>query len=312
MAWKFLSQMFPGKELSLCRAAFKGKVAKAERLLMKGVDVNVVCRVEDHPFGEETTPLICAIKGEHLPMVELLVKYCVDINKVAYRGQCSPLHHAVGNVELLQLLIEKGSRVNAEDEDGETPLYIAVSYEDCESAQLLIERGARVNRANAEGQTPLHLASFEGDVHMVQLLINKGAQVNLSEGLSGKTPLHFAVSNESSACAQVLIDHGAKITSVDGEGQTPLHLAAFNKTIDCARLLLEKGADLHSVTHEGQTPLHYAAMIGSLAVAELLVNRGASINATDHEGHTPLYYALEGAEGRQVAEFLNSLRSIKS
>jgi len=56
----------------------------------------------------------------------------------------NPLHQAVknGDIKTVTLLIEKGADLNATDEDGKTPLALALADENIDIAQLLLERGA--------------------------------------------------------------------------------------------------------------------------------------------------------------------------
>ena len=56
--------------------------------------------------------------------------------------------------DMVKLLIKKGADVNAADNDGETPLFIAV-YRDKDIVELLIGKGADVNASNKYGETPL-------------------------------------------------------------------------------------------------------------------------------------------------------------
>lgn len=67
----------------------------------------------------------------HLPVINsdqfLLFQGRCDVNVKNNRNQ-SPLHLAViqGHVGMVQLLVSQGSDVNAEDEDGDTAMHIAL------------------------------------------------------------------------------------------------------------------------------------------------------------------------------------------
>jgi len=64
----------------------------------------------------------------------------------------------VGNVTLVQLLLDSGAHINAADDDGSTPLHEATYYNHPEIVMLLLERGADRNLVNRDGKTALMLA----------------------------------------------------------------------------------------------------------------------------------------------------------
>ncbi|UCC99109.1 MAG: ankyrin repeat domain-containing protein, partial [Phycisphaerales bacterium] len=57
-----------------------------------------------------------------------------------------------------------------------TPLHCAARYGHKEVAELLIAKGAGVNARNNEGQTPLDIAVEEGRPEIVELLRKHGAK----------------------------------------------------------------------------------------------------------------------------------------
>ena len=58
---------------------------------------------------------------------------------------------------IVQLLLEHGADVNAEDNNYSTPLHLATSLEP-EIVQLLLQHGADTNALDQSHRTPLHLA----------------------------------------------------------------------------------------------------------------------------------------------------------
>ena len=58
---------------------------------------------------------------------------------------------------IVQLLLEHGADVNAEDNHYSTPLHLATSS-DPEIVQLLLQHGADINALDQRHRTPLHLA----------------------------------------------------------------------------------------------------------------------------------------------------------
>lgn len=127
----------------------------------------------------------------------------------------TPLHAAIVNAcfDIAELLIAKGADVNAKDEYGETPLYIA-AHSDKDIAELLIAKGADVNARTKRGDTPLFSTALfvHKDKAIAELLIAKGADVN-AENKDGETPLYIAAREGHKEVANLLIAKGADVNA---------------------------------------------------------------------------------------------------
>ena len=77
-----------------------------------------------------------------------------------YRGMTPPLHlHNSDNTEIIKLLLQGNTIINARDHDGRTTLSRAVEVGKEPMVQLLLQHsGTRVNLQDKNGVTPLHLA----------------------------------------------------------------------------------------------------------------------------------------------------------
>ena len=82
-----------------------------------------------------------------------------------------------------------------------------------EMTELLLQRGARVEEQHFLGTTALHWASMRGPIELVELLIENGADVNRRGRkftAEGETPLQSAEGREQPEIAALLRRHGAK------------------------------------------------------------------------------------------------------
>ena len=86
----------------------------------------------------------------------------------------------------MNLLIDKGAKVNATYKYKWTPLHIAADNGHQETAELLLSNGALVNAKDRVGQTPLHKAA-DGEKELYDLLIANGANTKIFDVL-GSTP----------------------------------------------------------------------------------------------------------------------------
>lgn len=117
------------------------------------------------------TSLQLAVGHRHEPVARLLIKHGADIRK-AYperMARCTVLHlaSAYGLTSFVQLLLEKGAKLEARDMQGQTPLHYAVKadeyrsrwYGNIKTALCLLEKGARYNTRDRSGRSPKDLAT---------------------------------------------------------------------------------------------------------------------------------------------------------
>ena len=88
-----------------------------------------------------------------------------------------------GNLEISQLLFNKGAEINARDEKGDeqTILMHAVANGHEDLVKWLISKGADVNATDNRKQyiTPLHLAArYNNNTEVVKILIDRGAFID--------------------------------------------------------------------------------------------------------------------------------------
>jgi ankyrin repeat protein len=115
-----------------------------------------------------------------------------------------------GHKETALLLVTSGAEVNMASKNAMNvmPLHAAAAARQLEVAQILVERGGDVNARQQAGFTPLHEAAATGQVELASLLITRGANVNAQTD-DGKTPLRFALKSKQSGMAELLRKHGA-------------------------------------------------------------------------------------------------------
>lgn len=168
-----------------------------------------------------------------------------------------------GKVELMSLLLDEGADIDAEDNEGATPLHCSVgSRGSVEAAKLLLDRRADIEAKNNKGETPLHRAAFwEETEGVVELLLDSGADIEARND-NGETPLHYASLHTSCGImASILLNRGANIEAKTNGGETPLHRAARNGIKDIVKELLNHGANVYALNNAGQNVLELARQI---------------------------------------------------
>ncbi|KAF9882871.1 hypothetical protein FE257_004928 [Aspergillus nanangensis] len=139
------------------------------------------------------TLLESALSIPQLGVVEILLGRD-DVEWDPTRKFCEKLLYIAveaGYHALICGLVAKGVDVNAVENDGTTPLYIAALRNDTKTAAVLLNSGADVDLQDFETWTPLHYAAWEGQLEMAKLLLENGANVH-AETDEGETALFYA------------------------------------------------------------------------------------------------------------------------
>ena len=159
----------------------------------------------------------------------------------------------------------------------ETHLHTAARMNDSKSARWLIANGAGVNAKDEEGLMPLFLAAQENATETSALLLKNGAKVNAKSN-DDRTPLHYAVHNNETETAALLLKNGAKVNAKTNDDWTPLHVAAYYNATETAALLLKNGAQVNAKSELGDTPLDLAIYWKKPEMQSLLKRHGGRCN----------------------------------
>ncbi len=217
------------------------------------------------------------------PLSVLLVVFLSSISPIC----ADDVHRAVekGDLQLVLSLIDNRTEsLNAQDENGRTPLNLATKLGFSEIADSLIGRRADINLTDKENRSPLHHAAANGNLSITRLLLEHGTttindtSLTRRGGFVGRwTPLHEACLNSHPEMVQLLLDHGANIEVRDGVQRTPLILSVEGGSMPVVRALVENGADINAKAMRGYTALLWAARNGFEEMVNYLLDRGAAI-----------------------------------
>ena len=97
----------------------------------------------------------------------------------------TPLHLAArwGRVEIVDLLIERGAKIDVEAYNRFTPLYLAASFGRERVVRRLIRANAKLEGKTAFGQRALQVAAKNGHKKIVQLLFYAGAEYDAATAI---------------------------------------------------------------------------------------------------------------------------------
>ncbi|KFY41652.1 hypothetical protein V495_04850 [Pseudogymnoascus sp. VKM F-4514 (FW-929)] len=184
------------------------------------IDHGALVDIEDN-MG--ITPLFLAAENETSDISKLLLDHGARVR--ARPGETNfrnPLLQAIsmGVPATVELLINHGAEVNAQDNRGSSCLHYAVrgGTIDIEIMEVLLSHGALVDMQDKSGRTALHDTVRTAHLATADLLLlRKGVLVKELE-----MPAPMSYDNQSRqnhlAAAKVLIDHGASFTIPDARG----------------------------------------------------------------------------------------------
>jgi len=282
---------------ALYRAVAEGKDEAVNALLAHKADVN-------HRASDGTTPLFAAVTYGKMPTLKTLLGAGANFETPDNRGMTPLIQAAEGsgympnNAPFVQLLLEKGAKVEPQDKQGRSALLLASVEGKIDAANLLLDQKADPNQKDNNGAAPLLSATTYGKTEVVKALLKKGATVDLADS-AGNTALMTAAEGNAyipnnAPLVQLLLDAGAKVDLQDARGRTALFRAAAEGKEDAIRLLLDHKADVNQKPTDGATPLMVAVTNGKLAATKLLLDRGADVNLADPSGKTALMVVAEG------------------
>ncbi len=248
-----------------------------ELLVAKGVNI-------DAKNKDAHTPLDFAVTRKQRDIAELLVSRGAEI---------STIHSAayLGNLDEVEKFVDTGTNIDAEDQEGQTVVDMAVSGGNADVVRFLVDKGVDVNQAGESGWTPLHRAASEGRKNVTKVLIAAGANVNAKDKW-GYTALHRAILSYHKDTIKLLVNKGADVNLIPEKDYPPLYYAIWFEDMDMVKLLVNKGADVNLKPEKDYPPLHYAVWSKDMDMVKLLVANGARFDAKDQDGWTAFRYAV--------------------
>ena len=248
------------------------------------------------PLRGEIDPLIFFTGKRNLgaEVLQVLVDRLgvVDQNRERF-GRVLRFAANIGNLDAIQLLLNKGAGINSLDESDGSALQIATLNEEVEVIQLLLDRGADVNIKGGFYGCALQAAAFNGSIKVIQLLLDKGADVNIQGGEYGNA-LQAAIRGYNIEVIQLLLDKGADVNVQGGEYGNALQAAAWRRNVEVIQLLLDKGADVNIQGGKYGNALQAAAWLccDGIEAIRLLLDNGADVHAQGGIYGTALQAAL--------------------
>ncbi|XP_058792481.1 alpha-latrocrustotoxin-Lt1a-like [Phymastichus coffea] len=202
-----------------------------------------------------------------------------------------------GNVYMIQYFIHKGCNINAQNEDGDTPLLLAVKAKQTSAVKTLIQLNADIFLPNNFGCTPVqHVLNkyplSEKDIaklflRKLQLHCGTDKRMFAFKLMNYQCPIYFAVLPRDAEITRTMLDSGCLVNIRCPETyDNAMHVAVAQSDLANVKLLLERGANVNSLGCERKTPLqHYDVSANDteekIAMLKVLMTWGASLRITE-------------------------------
>lgn len=294
-------------------------------LISKGCDINdnEIC---------DFTPLMRAINNDDIKMIDFLILHGADPDRknrdeenpihLAYKNSywhivlkllslgtdCSSLNWnplmiacVKGQIDIVKKELNKFS-YNAIDANGNTPLILAVIYENIEIIDLLLQYKSVIDVFNFDLKTPLYIAVASMNYEIVKTLLEAGASPDVPRR-SATLPLVEAIKLNNYDIINELIFHDANLNVITNDGKSPILIAVQYNNLSVVKLLLSEGANPNTMTTHSWTPLMWAACYSNQEMVNELLAKNADISVKNDKGKTVIDVAI-AAGCYDLANFL--------
>jgi ankyrin repeat protein len=240
--------------------------------------------------GEGNTPLSEGILAGQSRVSSLLAEAGADPAPRNIRGD-TPLHIAVSTErnDLIGLLLNRGAPIHARNAAGQTPFQMALAGSPRMALTMLTPD--RIPATDDEGRSPLHIALQSGaDLSLIQAIITLGGKVSAVDS-GGRTPLRIALDLNALDKAEFLTRAGSDVFSMAHDGKTPAGIA-LSRGQEAVWAVFCNEKALTARDAGGNTILHHAVQSGRADMVALLAALGAEKNSRNLSAETPADIAL--------------------
>jgi len=241
--------------------------------------------------------LFNAVKENKKDIINYLLEIGLDINQYNYHGE-SLLFYCADNLELTAYLIENGTNVNKQDNDGQTAIMISAQQGNIDVVRLYIESNADLSLKDKEGKTVLDYSNGMTKIEHKRTYQPIKDLLKMNGASSGYI-LREAVSRGTvEEVEEILKSAKSKPNVKDQFGSTAL---VYTCNVQKLELLYKYGIDLNIKNQDDLTGLIFASRKGCYDAVKFYIEHGADINAK--QGTRT---ALDNAETEEIIALLIS------
>ena len=234
-----------------------------------------------------TMPIFKALKDGDIEEVKSILKDGEDINIKSSTSLSSLLHIAIieNQTEIAMYLIEQGIDVDCVDLIGNTPVMLAVYYDNVVVFDAIKER-CNLFAEDSNGNTLLHLAASSGDVLFYEL-VNIGIDINKKNNNNCTALVYSKGLNMFNEVEKMM-----NINTLSKEDAATILFNAIDENI--VKEIIDKGyIEVNYLDEQGNNALVNAYVYGNTEVFNVLIDLGINVNNQNDTGDTVLHYCVE-------------------
>ncbi len=289
-------------------SAINGELDLARALVQQGASPNLV------DPKEKNTALHFAINNMRSKTSQRVGTYLIDMyanTRIKNKYGQTPLHLTISTdvdsqwIAMVERLIKNGADINAQTNQGDTILHLAVNMKKIAWTKNLLGRyGGLLNLTikNGKGWTPYQYAIELGFTDFAREVFKtpvKKITKATARDVNGLTGLMLAIMRGDQSAVETMVKDAAALNekSNDPYQNSALHIAVLFENVPSVALLTKAGASKTIKNANGEIPLHYLVRMMRPAqrrkVANLLL-AGApeTINTQNKRGETLLHYIV--------------------
>ncbi|POM59136.1 Hypothetical protein PHPALM_36123, partial [Phytophthora palmivora] len=199
----------------------------------------------------------------------------------------SALHTSAweGQLDIMEFLLESGQGPDTGDDNGLTPMMMAIMRLNLMTMRCVFRDGVAVRRNLVVD------VSVRGTNDMCSLWLTLLCRLSVQcrDELQESVTLVISI-------IKLLLRFGASIDAQDQNGRTALHCSTSDDAFEVAKYLVDANAKIDARDQDGKTPLHYCIEEGGLLVTNLLLSCCASIDVVNEDGVSPLLLVVQRAD----------------
>ena len=200
---------------------------------------------------------------------------------------------------IVEYLFDKGIYDTKIGNALEPAIFSAIRFQSSKSVALIIKRKpSSVNLTNQDGDTPLFVAIETGNHEAFVTLVENGADI--FRKVNNTSYIFLAVQNNRTEIVRYLINKKVCIDEQDGTGNTLLIEATRNNNIDIVADLCNACANPNLRNNDNETALIIAVNQRHESIINLIMNKYPRIDLID-----AFWASVEGANASIAEMFLN-------
>lgn len=215
-------------------------------------------------------------------------------NNNNYLIQYSVLYN---KINITELLIKKGAKLDVLDIDGRSLLFIPIKYNYNEMLKKILENDKNsigislLEYSDNKGLFPIHYSILFKNIEATDIILIYLNNIDIPDN-EGNTPLHLSIQVKDNNIFNKIINKNPDVDFQTNQGESPLHMACNFIQIEMVSKLLDKNSNVNIQDFDNQiTPLMYSIILDDNRLFNLLI-KSSDVNIQDINGDNALHYAI--------------------